>query len=77
MSLEAYNDTIFQELVTISKMQGPRGFNGSDGAPGSNLSLCTYDTASVGTGTGTVVTITNEITAGSVSFSGTCELNEI
>lgn len=65
-----YNISIYQELETISKLQGPRGFNGSDGASGmSDLAQCSYETLNKGSVIADTTTTTNPISAdGVVSF---------
>ncbi|XP_030854424.1 uncharacterized protein LOC105442508 isoform X1 [Strongylocentrotus purpuratus] len=63
-----YNNSIYQELETISKLQGPRGFNGSDGASGmSDLAQCSYETLNKGSAITQTTTITNAISADGVT----------
>ncbi|XP_013406691.1 uncharacterized protein LOC106171098 isoform X2 [Lingula anatina] len=60
--LLAMNSSVYEELMTISKMsgpQGPRGYNGSQGPPGvGDLSTCKY---SVKTSTSDVSTPSNSV----------------
>ena len=67
-TLDVYNETIFEELDSISKMQGPRGYNGSDGMDGADLEQCTYNMNSQGSSVTADLTSTPEIYAGTVSF---------
>nr|XP_054758231.1 uncharacterized protein LOC129264386 isoform X1 [Lytechinus pictus]XP_054758232.1 uncharacterized protein LOC129264386 isoform X1 [Lytechinus pictus]XP_054758233.1 uncharacterized protein LOC129264386 isoform X1 [Lytechinus pictus] len=63
-----YNESIFQELETISKMQGPRGFNGSDGASGmSDLAQCSYGTLNKGSSITQTTTTTNAVSSDGVT----------
>lgn len=48
--LNIYNDSIYEDLETISKMQGPPGVNGSRGRDGADLSTCEYKTHTSSTG---------------------------
>ncbi|XP_033102521.1 uncharacterized protein LOC117105472 isoform X3 [Anneissia japonica] len=72
--LMTVNATLTQEVDTVSKMQGPRGYNGSKGDPGAgDLSLCSYEIAQHGSGTGSTTTdVTMTPSADQVVFGVTC-----
>ena len=70
--LSALNRTIYGELDTISKMQGPRGYNGSvglQGEPGAgNLTLCVYGSQRNANGFESTTTVTPWIAPGEVGL---------
>ena len=64
------NQSIYEELEVISKMPGPRGYNGSRGEPGAgNLTLCEYKRFSVGSSAGSSAASSTGSSAGSTAAS--------
>ncbi|XP_071963601.1 uncharacterized protein [Antedon mediterranea] len=77
VKLTTVNHTLTEEVDSVSKMMGPRGYNGSQGQTGpsgaGNLSLCEYSIAQHGSSiSNTITEVSMTPTADDVVFGVTC-----